>query len=63
MIMVPLREEVDVFSAVVTETTRLPVPLVGERETQDRFSDVVHGQLLEDAVTVSELLPPESGKF
>ncbi len=41
-----------------TVTLRLPVPLVGDRLIQERFSEVVQEQLELEAVTETVLIPP-----
>ncbi len=46
-----------VFAVTDTVTLPLPVPLVGDRLTQDKLLDVVHEQLELDAVTDTVLLP------
>jgi hypothetical protein len=53
----PLREEL-VFAETLTVTDPFPVPLVGDRLTQERLSDVVQEQLELEAVTETELVPP-----
>ncbi len=47
-----------VFAVAVIVTDPLPVPLDGDRLTQSRLSDAVQAQLVLDAVTETELVPP-----
>ena len=47
-----------VLAATVIVTVLFPVPLVGDRVTQERFSDVVQEQLELEAETDTELVPP-----
>ncbi len=52
-----------VLAATVIVTDPLSIPLVGERLTQERFSDVVHAQLELVTFTETELVPPLEEKF
>ncbi len=55
--MIEQLRSVPVFAVTDIVTLPLSVPLVGERLTQDKLSDVVHEQLELDAVTDTDLLP------
>ncbi len=56
MVTVPFRAE-PALAVTDIVTFPLPVPLAGDRVTQDRLLDVVQAQLEIDAVTETELLP------
>ena len=47
-----------VLAVAVTEIAPLPVPLVDDKFTQSRLSEAVQAQLLLEAVTETELVPP-----
>jgi hypothetical protein len=51
----PLRAA-PVFAATVIVTLPLPIPLVGDRLTQERLSDALQEQLELEAVTTTEAL-------
>ena len=62
MVIEPLRA-IPVFSVTDIVTVPLPVPLVGERLTQERLSDVVQEQLELEAVTDTVSAPAPAGKL
>ena len=57
IVTIPLRAAPVLVMAVIV-TILLPVPLVGDKLTQERFSDEVHEQVELEAVTDTELVPP-----
>ena len=52
-----------VLANTVTLTVPLPVPPVGDRLTQLRVSDAVQAQLVLEAETETELVPPLAVKL
>ncbi len=56
MVTEPLRAA-PVLAVTDTVTVVLSVPLVGDKVTQERLSDVVQEQLEPEAVTETDLLP------
>ena len=52
-----------VLAGAVIVTALLPVPLVGDRVTQERLSEAVQEQLELDTVTKTERVPPLEVNF
>jgi hypothetical protein len=62
MLTHPLRAP-PVLGSTDTVTDPLPIPLVGDKLTQDRLSEVVQVQFERDAVTETDALSPPVAKF